>query len=153
MLGLIIGVVGLLLPLSSSAKILEPVTWEYRGASTVDVKMACFWFDQFPDRDDDLDRHLVLVCPSAMWAGFSVAKQQAIQAAFIKLLKGEVKVNRANLATWKNRFTDAGIATDLVLPDESPSIGAKLYLIIVPKTKSASRRLNELGLYAKEPEE
>ena len=137
-----------LLALPAFAGPLAPVVWiAGKGtATTTEVYVASFWWQQFPDREDSDGRQLAIACPRTYWQSWGAAEKAAVLSAFAKLLSGEVRVTRANLQTWKQRFTDAGISVELVLPGETPTGGAKLYVIVVALEGDAAQRLRGLGL-------
>jgi hypothetical protein len=134
--------------------ILAPVVWLHgKGtATTAEVYVASFWWQQFPDREDSDGRQLAIVCPKAYWQSWTSAKRAAVLDAFEKLLGGEVQVTRANLAIWKQRFEDAGINVELVLPGESTTIGAKLYVIVIGLEGDAAWTLYGNGLQPRDME-
>ena len=143
-----------LITISVQAGPLAPVVWiAGKGtATTTEVYVASFWWQQFPDREDSDGRQLAIACPRTYWQSWGAAKKAAVLSAFAKLLSGEVIVTRANLQTWKQRFTDAGISVELVLPGETPTVGAKLYVIVVALEGDAAQRLRGLGLQPRDME-
>ena len=137
-----------LMAYTATANPLAPVVWLHGTGTptTNEVFVASYWWQQFPDREDTDGKQLAIACPKAMWQSWGAAKKAAVMDAFEKLLDGSVQVTRAKLAVWKDRFTDAGIAVELVLPGDTPTVGMKLYIIVVGDGENSNDRLRGLGL-------
>jgi len=123
------------------------VTWKY---GTADVYVSAYWWTQFPDRDDSQGKHLCIAVPKALYDSWGAAKKTAIKGALAKLVSGQVRVTRANLATWAAALTSHGIPTELVLPNDTPTVGPKIYFIVAAKDQTAHDALTRLGLKEKE---
>ena len=126
-------------------QVLGPVTMVHQPSGTP-VYVAAFWWQQFPNRDDSECRHLVLAVPVATWNNWGVAKRDVLLNGLTRLLNGEARATRANVATWVAALNAGGIATDVVLPGEMPSLGARLFIIVVPDGQAPKARLAELGV-------
>ena len=115
-------------------------------ATTNQVFVNAVWFDQFPNKDDNTDRQIGLAIPVNYWNSLSIAQRIAIRSGLNKLLTGEIRVTRASLLIWRNALANANIKTDLVMPGEMPTIGARLYIVIVGQGEYAAHRFNSFGL-------
>jgi len=129
----------------ASAFDLAPVTWIHTATSN-EVYVAAYWWTQFPNRADADGRHLCIAVPKTTWQGWGATKRAELRTAIGKLLSGQVRLSRANLPTWKTRLDNAGITAQLVMPGDTPTVGAKLYIIVCAKGEQAAARLRSFGL-------
>ena len=136
-----------LAPMARAEKI-EYVTWLHGGgtATTNKVGVIPYWWAQFPDRDDVDGREIIFAAPFALINSWGAFKKAALKNAIEKLLSGRVKLSRANLPVWKTRLTDAGIPCEIVLPGQTPSFTAKVYVIVVARGKRGVTTLWGWGL-------
>ena len=112
---------------------------------TADVYVCPYWFSQFGG-NADRDRHCALVVPKAVYDSWTADGKDKVRDGVNKLLSREVRATRANVASWCDQLAGYGVSAQVVLPNDTPTLGAYLYIVVCGENEKVYDRLKELGL-------
>ena len=118
---------------------LTPVTWY--DASSNAYSVACYWREQFPNKEPNAGKHLLVALPQATWLSGNPSKRNKIESAIRRWLSGSESVTQASLVALSNNLNDA---TCRVVMTDDPLAQLAAWGLAAPT--NAAAQLTDEGL-------